>query len=347
VSRGTVVIALLAACGGQQGTARPTAGDNNDEGAGVLARASLHLRTGSDGDDDSGSFGDDSAPTSTLDMTRRSVYGTAPWSYGATYGGDPYGGLGYGGLAYGGASYASWVPPQWQYSPRPRDAGYAVVPNAIHAIEGAVTWAGPPPGKVVAPCGTIDNPTLHVGSDRAARGVLVYIEHVTEGRAIPYYTRPVSVGGAVAKRGCTFVPAVSIVAPLPGPLSIHGDDTRTRIRILPDKGAGSTHELEEGGLVQVDARAGVTRIDSDDGKVSAAWVIGIDSPYVTLTDDAGRYRLDELPPGTYEVTFWQPPVASIAANGTWSYGPPAVVRRSVKVGAATTHLSVTLSPGVR
>ena len=83
-------------------------------------------------------------------------------------------------------------------------------------------------------------------------------------------------------------------------------------------------------------------IDSDDGKIAAAWVIGLESPYYAITDDAGRYRLDELAPGSYEITFWQPPVASLAPDGTWTYGSPVVVRRTVRVERKPVPLSITL-----
>lgn len=336
-----LLLPLLAAlaCGGVHTKPLTKAGDENDEGAGVLANASLHLRTGSGGDEEG--FADDS------ERTARTTTAINPYLYGGEmYGGDAYGGDPYGGFAYGGTGYANWVPPQWQYSPHNRVPEYQVVPNLHAAIEGMVTWVGPPPGKVASPCGgLIDNPTLHVGTDKAARGVVVYIASVLEGRDVPYYTRPVSVGGVVAKRGCSLVPAITVISPLPGAISIHGDGSRASVRVVPDGGAKATvRELQEGGLVQVEATPGVTRIDADDGKLSPAWVIGTDTPYYAVTDDAGRYRIDELAPGTYDVTFWQPPVASVTANGTWSYGPPIVVHRSVRVGTGTAQLSVALAP---
>ena len=49
-----------------------------------------------------------------------------------------------------------------------------------------------------------------------------------------------------------------------------------------------------------------------------------------------------LQPGTYEVTFWQAPVATTNAKGAWTYGAPIVVKRTVKVGTKTAQLSVSL-----
>jgi hypothetical protein len=73
-------------------------------------------------------------------------------------------------------------------------------------------------------------------------------------------------------------------------------------------------------------------------------VIALDTPYFAITDDTGRYRIDELATGTYDVTFWQPPIASISRDGTWSYTAPIVVKRKVTVGSKPAQLSVTLSP---
>jgi hypothetical protein len=318
------------ACGSSQRASLAKAGEDKDEGAGDLARASLHLSTG-EGDEPE-SFAEAPRPQARWEQSYPYAYG------GAMYGGDPYGGL-----AYGGTGYANWIVPQWSYSPPNRMPRYNVMANLSGAVEGTVTWLGAPPAKVTTACGPIDNPTLRVGNDKAARGVVVYIEKVVSGRAVPYYTRPVSVGGTLAKRGCALVPAAQIVVPLPGPLTVHGDEARTKLKLTRDKGAPTTQDLQEGGFVQIEAKAGITRVESEDGKLAPAWVIGLDSPYYAITDDAGRYRIDELAPGTYELTFWQAPVATTNASGTWSYGAPIVVRRSVKVGAKTSQLSVSLS----
>jgi hypothetical protein len=211
-----------------------------------------------------------------------------------------------------------------------------------------------------------------VSTDKRVRGVIVYIEKIEVGRATPYYTRPASVGGVLAKHSCTLSPAVQIVAPLPGSIEIHGDATKAKIKITPppvtkdskpiemiDPDTGElttaapksrdpkTQEMEEGGLIIAEVQDGVTRVDGDDGKLGAAWVLGLDTPYFAITDDSGRYRIDELAAGTYDVTFWQPPIASVGRDGNWTYSAPIVTKRKVTVGSKTAQLSVTLSPPSR
>lgn len=316
-----VIAAGALACGGSQRTSLAPAGDDKDEGAGELARAAVKFETSDDGS------------TGFIDHRTTRVS-----DHDSSYGGDPYG-AGFGGDPYGGTGYANWRMPQWSYNVPNRMPRYNVSAGLAGAIEGTVTWNGQMPAKVSSACGTIENPTLRVSKDKAVRGVVVYIEKITTGRSTPYYSRPVAVGGVLAKRGCALVPAVQIVAPLPGSVSINGDTQRTKLRA-----SGTSHELQEGGLVQIEMKAGVNKIESEDGKLASAWVLGLETPYYAITDDSGRFRIDELAPGSYELTFWQPPVAAASRDGTWTYSSPIVVKRSVKVDAKTTKISVALTP---
>jgi hypothetical protein len=328
-----LVIAATAACGGSQST-KLTRGGDNDEGAGELARASLKMSMDTTDEQDQPTY-DEYAED---EEYRRGL------RYGDPYGGDPYGGDPYGGDPYGGTNYANWRMPQWNYNTPSRQPSYQISVGLGGSIEGSVSWNGPLPTKLASPCGAIENPTLRVSQDKRVRGVIVFIEKIEVGRATPYYTRPASVGGLLAKHGCTLSPAAQIVAPLPGSIEIHGDATRANIRITPPKAKPKSSEIEEGGLIVAEMEDGITKVDGDDGKLGAAWVIALDTPYFAITDDTGRYRIDELATGTYDVTFWQPPIASIARDGTWSYTAPIVVKRKVTVGSKPAQLSVTLSP---
>jgi hypothetical protein len=322
-----VILVGAIGCGGSQRAPLGAAGGENDEGGGELARASRRFQSSSTTQPEA--FAED--------RSRRYGY------YGSEYGGDPYGGDPYGGVPYGGVSYASWRVPQWNYTSPNRTPRYQITGGLASAIEGTVSWQGAVPAKITTPCGTIDNPTLRVTSDKRMRGVIVYIDKVELGRATPYYAKPIGVGGSLAKRGCVMQPAAQIVAPLPASVSIYADAQRTKLRVTPPKVPAVFHELQEAGFAQVEVEPGITKIEDDEGKLAAAWVVGLETPYFAITDDLGHYRIDELAPGTYEVTFWQPPIASLKRDGTWTYGAPIVTKRSVTVGAKTAQLSVTLT----
>jgi hypothetical protein len=95
--------------------------------------------------------------------------------------------------------------------------------------------------------------------------------------------------------------------------------------------------------VTAEIKPGVTKIDGEDGKLAASWVLGLDTPYFAVTDDTGRFRIEQLAAGTYDVTFWQAPLATLEPDGRLSYGSPIVVHRSIHVDAKqTTKVSVAL-----
>lgn len=307
------------ACAGAQRAPLAKAGEAGDEGGGDLARQSMQL-----------ALGTNDVESSDVRARSRAGYG------GDTYGGELYGGGTYGGDPYGGASYAGWTIPQWSYSTPNRNPHYGVAASLTSAIVGTVTWPGAAPGKLLTACGPIDNPTLHVGSDHGVRGALVYIEKVSVGRQVPYYGRPASVGGVVAKHGCALLPSAQIITPLPTSLAIYGDATRARVRTSLGGTPVKAFELQEGGVVEVEAKPGITRIDGEDGKLVSAWVLALDTPYYAVTDESGRFRIDELAPGTYDLTFWQPPIATTGADATISYGAPIVVHRTVKLEVGKT-----------
>jgi hypothetical protein len=313
--RAVLLIAALVACGSPQRSRMYPAGSDKDDGYGDLARMSARL-----------SIGGGSASPFAAHRARRARPEADP------YGGDPYGGASYGdattdtgapiALTLQGNGSALRAPP-------PR---YVPTTGLTGAIEGTVTWRGDPPPQLTTACGPIENPGIRVAANRGVAGVLVYIEHVEIGRTPPSVGRTPTIGGIITKRGCALGPALQILTPLPAELAIHGDATEVKLRVtLP--GGSRPFDLQPAGRVVVTAQPGVIRVEADDDSLSPAWVVAASTPYYALTDERGRFRLEELAPGTYEVTFWQPPLAT-TVNGKLVYGAPVVVHRPVKVDLA-------------
>ena len=262
-----VAVAAICAC---RGSTRPLypAGDERDEGHGLLARASTQFLTAEESQEPS------------LPRT--------------------YGGNAYGGSAYGGSTYARYVVPGWHVVSPSRTPTYQQTPNLTGAVEGTI--ALPPPS---GPCA-------------AAPVALVYIAKVPVGRTLPSDGRPASIGGSLLKRGCALAPLAQIVTPLPAALAIHGDAKPGTVRI-----GSRTLALQAGGRVAVPITEGHTRVELADG--GAAWIVALDTPYYAITDHRGRFRIDELAAGSYELTIWQPPTAPSAQ--------PTISRRAVRVDA--------------
>lgn len=312
-ARAVLLVAVVAACGPSQKSSLYPAGTDRDDGYGDLAQKSASLVT--------------SAETETKLFVPRHHHRAR--TSGDPYGGDPYGGTMYASDPFDGMLD---VPAQSPWGHASVQApSYNPIAGLTGAIEGTVTWRGAPPAPLTTACGAFDNPSVRVGAHNAAGGVLVYIEHVEVGRTIPSYGQPASVGGTIAKRGCVLAPAVQIVTPLPAGLAIHGDATAVKLRVTWPSGV-TPFELQEAGRVLIQAQPGVTRIEADDGSLGGAWVVASDTPYYAITDDTGRFRIDELAAGTYVVTFWRPPLPG-TANGKLVYGAPVITHRSIKVDA--------------
>src|SRR5262245_13541067 len=139
-------VVLLVACGSTTPRLWP-AGSKEDDGHGLLARASTRFMTAADGDDDD-LFASSSPARTPVEPDDQ--------------GGDGYGGIG--GSGYGGASYAAFTVPNWTSPQVDRKPKYAQATALAGAIEGVVSWRGALPGKLAIACGAID--PLAIGADR-------------------------------------------------------------------------------------------------------------------------------------------------------------------------------------
>jgi hypothetical protein len=301
-----------------------------DEGAGMIAQASVSLMS-RDRDVIPGAMaGKPVQPRRASPGARRAD---------APFDGDPYGGSG--GEPYGGTSYAHWTAPVFNHVSTVRPPHYAVTTIGLDStIEGTVTWHGRGPATLASTCGAPARAAI--GASHEVRGAIVYIDHVTTGRALGGVSHA-QLGGVIAKHGCRLGPTAQVSVPLPNSVVIHGDGQRTRLRITPPGGPATVYELQEAGLVVAEVKPGVTKIEGEDGTLAASWVLGLETPYVAITDDEGRFRLEQLAPGTYDLTIWQPPSVTLAADHTFAYGDPIVVHRSVQVGVKQTlEISIVL-----
>lgn len=314
---GTAVLAATTAC--QRPSPQPLypAGSERDDGHGLLARASSKMMTS------------DEIEADVLAGRRIRVVEDEYEYGGAEYGGDAYG-IPEG--AFGGATYAAYTVPPWTYPSVNRMPTYTYRQDLRGAIEGTVTWRGATPTLTTA-CGAVT--PVRTGPAGSLAGAVVYLERVTVGRTPMHATgemRPITVGGVVVKRGCSFAPSVQLVTPVPAQVTIHGDRKATRVVVSLPQGPKRTSELQEGGRIALPMKAGTLKVESEDGTLGAAFVLGLETPAYTVTDETGRFRIDELAPGTYQLVAWFPPVPTLT-GGRLVYGEPTLVKRSVRVEA--------------
>jgi hypothetical protein len=63
------------------------------------------------------------------------------------------------------------------------------------------------------------------------------------------------------------------------------------------------------------------------------WGYAVENPYYAVTDEAGRFSIDGLPPGTYTVTAWRPHFKPI--ERTVTIEPNGTARMDVSFDATT------------
>ncbi|HLU66236.1 MAG TPA: carboxypeptidase-like regulatory domain-containing protein [Kofleriaceae bacterium] len=271
------------------------------------------------------------------------------------------------GRRYGGSRYADYefeprTPPM--PPPAPHDPGYTPVALTRHgAIEGTVVWPRPPraPEHLPAParCGAMRNRTLELGPGRAVAGAAVWLEDIRSGRRLlgqPAKSRTAAraqqLGGPLEWRGCQVSPHIQLVAPIGAVLEATAVDepvvliaTRVnaaeRLRLFSlELGAGARREVQlpRSGLIEVAPEGGPAG--------GAGWLVVAGHPYHTLSDEAGRFALYEVPPGTYTLVVWHEPVITGAGpDGTPVRSEPVVVRRKVSVTDRKIHtIKVELPP---
>ncbi|MBI1727334.1 MAG: carboxypeptidase regulatory-like domain-containing protein [Candidatus Rokubacteria bacterium] len=205
-------------------------------------------------------------------------------------------------------------------------------------LAGNVKYSGAPPSldplrvnKNRDVCGDQKvSEALVVGAGRGVRGSVVMINGITRGK---------KAGAEVMldNSGCLFVPHV--VGVMAG--------GRARIR-NSDAMLHNTHGLLAGRTVfnlalpvkdqavEITKRLskpGVVRVLCDAHPHMFAWMVVHDSPYVTVTDERGAFRIDQVPPGAYTVTMWHEGFRQTGADkdGRPIYDEPRTVTKNVTI----------------
>jgi hypothetical protein len=178
------------------------------------------------------------------------------------------------------------------------------------SVEGIVEFVG---ARIpVDPMLTLTSDTKYCGNSRPAKkyliqdrrieNVIVSIVGIKAGKAIP--REPV----AVASLMCEFVPHVAvgfkgnkIVMKTEDPI-FHTFDVHASLGgkelyhvALPEKGSSVTKTLTKAGLLDLSCYAHPWQ---------RAYVYVFDHPYAALTDEKGRFAIEDIPPGTYTVEAW-------------------------------------------
>jgi hypothetical protein len=218
------------------------------------------------------------------------------------------------------------LPPPQKQQPAPVKTGSRFDPTTAGTITGRVTWAGPipkvppfeiraliPPGdKEGQPRLIRENPNAPAvdPSSRGMAGAVVFLRGVAAEKARPWDLSPVRVeqrdrrlhvlqGDIHSRVGFVRVgDEVEMVSREARFHSLHAGGDAFFTLTFPDPDRPRRRRLTSCGLVELSSAA------------NYYWMRGYlfvaDHPYFARTDAQGRFRLERVPPGRYEVVCWHP-----------------------------------------
>lgn len=203
----------------------------------------------------------------------------------------------------------------FNYARKDGSGAEALAASGAGVISGRVLFAGDPPAakkikvtKDVDKCGTeVPFQELVVGADK---GIQYAVASVAGVKGAP--PKPAS-PATIDQKGCVFRPRVAVVG-VGAPLDIlnsdgvlhnfhtHGSKNPPMNRAQP----GFRKKMSE-----TFKQAETIRVSCDAHPWMAAWIVVTDHPYVSVTDEGGRFTINDVPPGNHTIEIWHETLGKI------------------------------------
>ncbi|MFQ5847028.1 MAG: carboxypeptidase regulatory-like domain-containing protein [Candidatus Methylomirabilales bacterium] len=212
-------------------------------------------------------------------------------------------------------------------------------------LTGSVKFVGAPPKLAPIPvkknqdlCGkSVASEALVLGPNKGVRYAVIWIEGIAKGKKIEKKTV------VLDNTKCLFVPHVLAVTAAtktrvrnsdPILHNTHGFlSKRTVFNLalpLQDQVLDVSRRIKRLGRKK---RFGVMDIQCDAHTHMKAWMVVRPDPYFAVTDERGRFKVTDIPPGTYKVVAWHESweVKGSDKDGRPIYGEPVLVSQEVAI----------------
>jgi hypothetical protein len=195
-------------------------------------------------------------------------------------------------------------------------------------VLGLVTLARPPARAQVAPIagpsacpGSQARPPLELAPTGGVIGAVVWLDDIARGKPFAAGSDEPPVA-ELAFSGCVLTPRTVIVAGPGARLAVRSDDPVRHVATLRYRGAAWLDTGNEAERVvaawpmplagqrfeKAIAAPGLVDVrgEAAEGPAPHGLAVVARHPYFAVTDADGRYRLADVPPGTYQVRAWYP-----------------------------------------
>ena len=192
-------------------------------------------------------------------------------------------------------------------------------------ITGTVRFVGtvPPPRTI-----TIDENTetcgesqqlqpIRVGANGGLANAVVSLVDITSGAALVAPSPP-----TLDQNGCQFAP-YALLAPVGQAVHVLNSDPLTHNVHTAAFENRSVNRSQPAGVRKIELSfrfAEKVRVRCDMHDWMGAWIAVIDHPYNAITDEAGSFVIENVPPGTYTLEIWHETLGSNTQSVTVAAG---------------------------
>jgi hypothetical protein len=202
-------------------------------------------------------------------------------------------------------------------------------PAVRGAIQGRVTYTGTRKaqridmgGKPFCQSGHPDGlryEDFQVGADNGLGGVYVYLKKGVNKRLWPVPSEP----KVLDQVKCQYVPHI-LTLRVDQPLIVKSSDQEAHnVRSNPSLNQGFNQAMPGPGTLdpKTFSKAEIKLISCDAHTWMSAWVAISAHPCVAVTGADGGYRIEDVPPGDYQLAFWHEALGEFVVPETVTVGP--------------------------